>query len=49
MLDCYCDYDPPEFWSLNMLAAKKQHQCYECSGPILPGETYEYVSGKWEG
>lgn len=47
--DCYCDYDPPEFFSRRVISAKKQHKCYECGGPILPGEKYEYAAGRWEG
>lgn len=49
MLDCYCDYDMPEFCDVRIVRARKQHQCYECRRPILPGEQYEYTSGKWDG
>jgi hypothetical protein len=31
-----------------MRKARKQHKCDECSGLIVPGDKYEYVSGKWE-
>ena len=47
--DCACDYDPPEFYSCVVRRARKTHKCVECSGPIIPGDNYEYVSGKWEG
>jgi hypothetical protein len=49
MLDCYCDYDPPEFVSRSMPRARKEHRCEECRGCIVPGEQYEYVFGKWDG
>lgn len=29
--------------------ARKVHRCCECRGDILPGETYQYVSGIWDG
>lgn len=47
--DCYCDYDPPSFSSQQLRKARKQHRCEECGRKILPGETYEYVSGLWDG
>lgn len=47
--DCFCDYDPPEFYNRYKPRARKQHHCYECGGDILPGEQYEYVVGKWYG
>lgn len=48
MSDCYCDYDPASFYNREVRRARKRHRCYECSGYILPGETYEYVVGKWD-
>ena len=47
--DCVCDYDPPEFYSEKTRHARTKHKCYECSRAINAGETYEYVSGKWDG
>lgn len=47
--DCSCDYDPPEFYRMAIRRARKPHKCEECNGPILPGDAYEYASGKWEG
>lgn len=48
-MDCYCDYDPPQFYSVTKPKARKQHRCEECGVAILPGELYERVSGKWDG
>jgi hypothetical protein len=48
-MDCFCDYDAPEVYSSTKPKARKPHQCEECGGPILPGEKYEYVFGKWDG
>lgn len=47
--DCVCDYDAPEFYSKSWPKARKQHKCEECSGPIVPGECYELVAGRWNG
>lgn len=47
--DCFCDYDPPSVYSRSTPKAKKAHRCEECGSPILPGDTYEYVWGIWEG
>jgi hypothetical protein len=48
-MDCSCDFDPPEFYNCEMRRARKRYRCEECPCEILPGEAYEYVSGKWEG
>lgn len=48
-MDCYCDYDPPEFFSSSTPRARRAHKCYECSGAITPGERYERAAGKWDG
>lgn len=48
-MDCYCDYEPAEFFQSSKPRARKEHRCYECGGRILPGEQYEYVVGKWSG
>lgn len=48
-MSCWCDYDPPEFWTRKTRRAAKSHKCEECFGVIAVGEKYEHVSGKWEG
>jgi len=47
--ECYCDYDPPDFYHREVRSARKEHACGECGASILPGEKYEYVSAKWDG
>lgn len=46
--DCFCDYDAPAFYNREIRKARKQHRCEECGGPILRGEQYEHVVGKWD-
>lgn len=48
MTDCYCDYDPAEFYRCTTPRARKIYKCEECGGPIKLGEQYERVTGKWE-
>ncbi len=47
--DCYCDYDSPTFYYVEIRTARKEHKCYECSGKISKGERYEHTRGKWDG
>lgn len=50
MFDCYCDYDPAEFYDATIVMhARKQHKCDECFKQIMIGHRYERVVGKWEG
>ena len=47
---CECDIDGySTFSTVRIRTAKKQHKCTECFGPIIPGDRYEYASGKQEG
>lgn len=49
---CACDfydYEAPDVYRKSYPRAKIQHICEECGEPILPGQKYEYVFGKWEG
>ena len=48
-MNCDCDYDSPEFYNCKEVIAKKEHICSECGSPILIGEKYENVFGKWGG
>lgn len=48
-MDCYCDYEPADFYTSKVRTARKRHKCSECAGHILPGERYEIVHAKWEG
>jgi len=47
-MSCCFDYDPPEFITVKIVKARKQHKCCECGGVIGKGEEYEYISGKWD-
>lgn len=49
MSDCFCDYDPPQFYSASTPKARKVHRCAECGRAISAGEDYERVVGKWDG
>lgn len=48
-IDCYCDYDPPQWHHSKVVTARKQHRCEECRCIIHAGERYEYVAGSWDG
>jgi hypothetical protein len=50
MSECYCDYgDSPDVYSAEQRKARVRHVCYECHGPILPGERYERCSSLFDG
>lgn len=46
---CECDAELPEFYRKSVRKARKEHRCDECKKPIRVGESYEHVSGKWDG
>jgi len=51
-MTCYCEIgygETPDFSFEEDVRAKKQHRCVECLEPILPGETYNRYTGKWDG
>jgi hypothetical protein len=43
------DENLPEVVGTLLVKARKPQVCCECKDPILPGQRYEVVSGKWEG
>jgi len=47
-MDCYCDEPNPEFYNAIDRIAAKDHKCCECNKPIIKGQRYRYISGKWE-
>lgn len=49
-LDCYCDGDPPEYYSAKRRVATQDlvGNCDECGRRIYKGEAYERACGKWE-
>lgn len=42
------DDNPPEVYGTLIVRARKPQKCCECAEPIVPGQTYEVVSGKWD-
>jgi hypothetical protein len=49
---CVCEVDVhewPQFHQVATRKARKRHRCCECNEPIMPGQLYEHVSGKWDG
>ena len=47
-LSCEWEYGPVVMRTIYR-KARKQHMCCECGKQILVGETYEYISGVWDG
>jgi len=43
------DGDLPEFESTVEVRARKAHRCCECHDTIAIGQTYERMTGKWDG
>lgn len=48
-MECFCDYEMPEFCHEENRTARKDRTCTECRCAIEIGETYEHVRGKWDG
>lgn len=47
---CWCnDFEAPSVLDDTLRTARKQHRCYECSRPIVPGQKYHDISGCWDG
>lgn len=40
---------PPEYYLRRIVTARKKYRCYECERPIVAGQRYERVVGKWDG
>jgi hypothetical protein len=45
-VSCDCG-DQPAVYRAKIQRARKAHTCYECCGPIAPGDSHEYVFGVW--
>jgi len=48
MTCCYPDHYP-DFYKETWRTANTSHRCCECEATIQPRETYQYISGKWDG
>ena len=52
-MGCACeielDGNGPSCFKSSDRKARKEHKCCECHRVILPGETYRYESGVWDG
>ena len=48
-MSCICDTDAPSLFHEQWRTARQAHKCCECGGAINPGETYQYVTGIWDG
>ena len=48
--DCSCDYEPPSLYSKRLVkSARKRFFCCECGHTIKPGDSYERITGLWDG
>lgn len=46
---CFEYDETPEFTTMRVSKARKQHRCSVCRRAIVPGEVYGYYSGKFDG
>lgn len=51
MTSCYCptDDEADAYVVKTIRAARRSRQCYECQGPVLPGEAYERTASLYDG
>jgi len=47
-MDVECEQGP-DFCTIKIVTARKEHTCGECHEIIPAGAQYEYVAGCWEG
>lgn len=47
--ECYCDYEPWDFYQSTDRKARKSHRCDECRRTITAGENYEYTFAIFQG
>lgn len=48
-MSCSCDLEMPTVYSMSHPRSRKRRLCCECNGWIEIGETYERISGCWDG
>ena len=47
---CSCDSaEDPQFHQVLHVKARKKRKCCECGRPILPGQHFRQIRGKWDG
>ena len=46
---CDCEDNAPEFYTEDIVRARRDHNCCECTRTIRKGETYRRSTGKWDG
>jgi len=48
--ECVCDYEPATVYRSKWVkTSRKEHLCAECFRKIMPGESYQYTFGVWDG
>lgn len=46
---CYSDGPAPDFMTVRTVKARKPHKCCECGDIIMRGQSYEKITGLWDG